>query len=410
MASLLDNGGGGILGGSNAWQDSGPGFPTWLAQQLKALYGQFQSAPSIPTGGQDQGGGGPLTNTARPDILAPTTNMQPPPSSQPGGPAIGPPLGLGSRQPGGFDLGTIGPGLDPGAGQQLPQTSTPAQYGPPQQQPFPNPFNSGGFADRLARGLSIMDPVAGQAYYNRQLQQAQYEALMRDPKMTPGRAIGMIQNPAVLQNYYETKSLGPIKAGPVEGQLVTQGGEMTPVMPGASDANKMIEEQAAAQERGKAYGGAQAGLANQQALFDKGLQDIDGLMKDPNLRLATGAAHLMGLDKFGPGAAAAAKVHQLAGEASIAGLSYLRGIGRLNINEFNAGTQAIARLNQAQNYNDMVSALRDLRETFALARERSGVTAGVGPTPAPQSNAQPTYTRDDLLAEARRRGLSIPGQ
>lgn len=233
----------------------------------------------------------------------------------------------------------------------------------------------------------------------------------------PGYEVGDIKAPGVISGGRLQPPTGFANgASGVPGQPAQGPGSLPPM---AQTAIEMKRQEEAAKALGTAQGTAQGGLPNTQALLDKSISDVQSLINDPNLKYATGMyGELYGHIPGSPAQAPMASLKQLHGESALTGLQYLQKIGRLNINEFNAGANAIGRLNvdemgkTPQKYQDAVNALRDLKKVFETARSRSGETAGVGPTPAPvqsQPSQQPpkagSFNQDELLAEARRRSL-----
>lgn len=280
-------------------------------------------------------------------------------------------------------LGSIGSGL-----QNTQNSNTVQQALGPEAQPGMGP-------------LITSNPQAAQMAISQRLLREQLGALQQNPQLqnNPGLMYSILQDPAVRQQFYETGQVGSVELpGGTKVPVIRNQGQLSLGIPGgkslgdlATMGNDMVRQNEAAKALGTAQGTAQGGLPNTQALIDKGLEDIDALIKDPQLKNAVGLKGAI-LTQI-PGTAAqgpAARLAQLHGESSLVGLQYLQKIGRLNINEFNAGANAISRLQAHQSYGDVIEALGDLKKVFQTARSRSGETAGIGPTPAPQAQSQPS--------------------
>lgn len=339
-----------------------------------------------------------------------------PTASASAAPPLPPPINIPAA-PKPYDLGNTTTTL---SAKSLPVAPNPAVI--PQQQP-PQASSSPGIGEQIGNGISgiggalfqALMPGAANTLYQRQLMNIQLQSLMQVKGMTPAKAIAILSNPALqTQVFGNPTPAGELKAGNTSIPVVAQNGQISLATGGSNLgdimklANESARQQAAATATGTAQGNAQAILPNTLASNDIAIGNIDTLLKDPNLKYGTGLLGAAGSFIPGsPGANVKARLDQVRGEAALQGVAALKGFGRININEFNAARDAIGRLNSAQSESAMRQALTDLRGVLAAARTRAGEVAGVGPTPPPVSaaNSAPSFSQDQLLTEARRRGL-----
>lgn len=174
--------------------------------------------------------------------------------------------------------------------------------------------------------------------------------------------------------------------------------------------NRITQQKAAAEARGKQEGTNQVALPNALAQADQTIGLIDDIKTDPNLPNVIGgiAGRMPAIG--GHQADLVNKIDQLRGQAFMQAWQALKGSGaRITNTESLKATDAIGRLNRVGSVDGYMKALTDLRDLIAGVRERAGVMAGVGPTPgapqAAQGPAAPSFTQDQLRAEAIRRGL-----
>ena len=114
---------------------------------------------------------------------------------------------------------------------------------------------------------------------------------------------------------------------------------------------------------------ASAPKAVQQA--DMMLSAIDGVIADPNLPKAVGWGSYVPFDIPGFNAETRGRLNQLEGQAFLQAFESLKGGGAITEVEGQKATQAIARLNRAQNAEEFTGALTELRDVVLTARDRS---------------------------------------
>src|SRR6185437_15999351 len=89
--------------------------------------------------------------------------------------------------------------------------------------------------NRLATGLSAMNPQAGNALFQRQLLNTQLQSLMKVPGMTPAKAIAIVSNPELQKQVFGNPTpLGELKAGNVSIPVTAQNGTASLATGGAS--------------------------------------------------------------------------------------------------------------------------------------------------------------------------------
>ena len=92
---------------------------------------------------------------------------------------------------------------------------------------------------------------------------------------------------------------------------------------------------------------------------------------------------------------------QLKGKLFLEAYSSLKGGGAIANAEGERATNAMAALNTAQTSEDFVAALNDLKDVIAKGKERAAAQAGAG---GGQGGFKPRVSREDAIAELRRRG------
>jgi len=291
----------------------------------------------------------------------------------------------------------------------IPPKATPAQYAPqaaPQapQSPAQLPsFLSGGgdFLDglknRIAGGLSIMNPQAGQAYMQQQIMHAVLPQLLQQTGGDLPRALALLQNPKLQEQIYgNPTSLGEMKAGNVSVPVYAQGGKVGYAAGGGQAGlnnlvqfgNQVTQSNAAAEAAGKAQGTNAVGLPQALAQADQAISLIDNIKNDPALSKAIGpiAGRLPAMG--GEQANVVAKIDQLRGQAFLQAWQALKGAGaRITNTESMKATDAIGRLQRTQSPEGFNQALSDLRDVIVGVRTRAGVMAGGEPTPPPAPQA-----------------------
>lgn len=139
---------------------------------------------------------------------------------------------------------------------------------------------------------------------------------------------------------------------------------------------KALQEAAAAKERGKQQGGAQAALPKVIESATNLLNEIDGLEKSTALNRSVGP-----LDQYRPSVTGGAtdfdaRLAQVKGQAFLQAYTGLRGGGAITEVEGQKATDAMARLSKAQNETDFRQALRDLKDVISRGVERARAMAG----------------------------------
>ncbi len=157
---------------------------------------------------------------------------------------------------------------------------------------------------------------------------------------------------------------------------------------------------AGSKEFGKKTAGAKFDLPQAETNAARAIKIIDDAITDPALQKVTGgfAGRLPAL--FGEQARGVARIDQLKGGAFLTAYQELKGGGQITEVEGKKGEDAIARLNRAQDYDDFIAALTDLRGIIAngvaRARKQAGAPSVDGvPTPSKPEAAKPNI--DALL-------------
>ena len=168
-----------------------------------------------------------------------------------------------------------------------------------------------------------------------------------------------------------------------------------------------LKNKASAEAQGKDQGAKAAELPSALASADRTLQFIDQLQNHPGKQYAIGKLGWVPSIPGTPQADFIALNDQLKAQGLVNVVQSLRGSGmRITQGEIMEGQKAFARLSRAQTPDAYDSGLKEVKAWVSGLRERAGITAGVGPTPPPSAgSAAPSFTQDQLLAEARRRKL-----
>jgi hypothetical protein len=112
------------------------------------------------------------------------------------------------------------------------------------------------------------------------------------------------------------------------------------------------------------------------ATADRTLQSIDSILNDPALPQAVGIGGILPAIPGTNQAGVVAKIDQLKGQAFLEAFASLKGGGQITEVEGKKATDAIARLNRAQNLEDFTAALNELRDVVAAAKTRAQQQAG----------------------------------
>jgi hypothetical protein len=137
------------------------------------------------------------------------------------------------------------------------------------------------------------------------------------------------------------------------------------------------------------YVDAVANASNVVAKAENAIQNIDALIADPRLKNATGWGSYIPVDIPGVNAEVRARMGQVQGEAFSQALQQLRGLGAVSNVEGEKASQAIARLNAAQSYEEYIAAVQDFRSVISggVDRARNMMQVRTGRAPAPPLNA-----------------------
>lgn len=179
----------------------------------------------------------------------------------------------------------------------------------------------------------------------------------------------------------------PIKLSPSKG-VKQVGDEIVDQATGRTVRNvaPQIAGKETAEEVGKTQGKAIGDLPRIIDNADRALKTLDQIRKHPGREYATGAWSAIPLDKI-PGTAARGFVNlveQAKGQTFLEAFNSLRGGGAITEAEGTKGTQAIARLDRAQNKEDYDTALNDLDDVIRAGLTRARQMAGGNfRTPAP---------------------------
>lgn len=138
-------------------------------------------------------------------------------------------------------------------------------------------------------------------------------------------------------------------------------------------------------EVGKAQGQATASFPQVEAASNQMLSTIDSILQDPYLPSVTGPIQGRLPNLTGNSQRVQSKIDQLKGQAFLQAYNTLRGGGQITEVEGQKATEAMVRLNQAQNDEDFKSALSELRNIVQTAQERARIRAAGGQQQAPAS-------------------------
>lgn len=158
--------------------------------------------------------------------------------------------------------------------------------------------------------------------------------------------------------------------------------------------------QAVGERAGTEIAGAPQEARNARTL----LGQIDAVLSDRNLGIATGlpgmvTTRIPGTPTFDLGQ----RIEQLRGQAFLQAFESLKGGGAITETEGQKATQAIARLNSSQSTEGFVTALRELREVVEGARQRaeSRVPTNRATTPAQRPASPQTQQQGNPIDAAR---------
>jgi hypothetical protein len=158
--------------------------------------------------------------------------------------------------------------------------------------------------------------------------------------------------------------------------------------------------QAVGERAGTEIAGAPQEARNARTL----LGQIDAVLSDRNLGIATGlpgmvTTRIPGTPTFDLGQ----RIEQLRGQAFLQAFESLKGGGAITETEGQKATQAIARLNSSQSTEGFVTALRELREVVEGARQRaeSRVPTNRAATPAQRPASPRTQQQGNPIDAAR---------
>lgn len=415
------------------------GASGWLGPYLNAGNGSFASTPQENAMRLDMllagmGGGVPPGSMAAPaspfENAVPYSPQKMPatlgdtmPQGAPTAPPMAPPTNIGSMPVASVPDSVLPPQARPA--QFAPQGAPQAPQASPQMQQgaqLPSFLGGGGdFLDglknRIASGLSIMNPQAGQAYMQQQIIRAALPRLLQQTGGDLPKAMAMLQNQKLQEQIYgNPTSLGEMKAGNVSVPVYAQGGKVGYAAGGQGGLGNLIQMgneaargNAAAEAAGKVQGTNAANLPQTTGTMDLALKNIDEVLKDPALPNVVGTIAGRVPAIGGHQADLVNKISQLQSQTMLQGFQQLRGAGRITQAEMFKAGEALARLNRVGSVDGFRGALQDLRDVVTAARTRAGVMAGGEPTPPPQQQAAapstPSFSQDQLRAEAIRRGL-----
>lgn len=150
--------------------------------------------------------------------------------------------------------------------------------------------------------------------------------------------------------------------------------------------------------QGKAAGEAKSALPSIEQNANNMLGAIDSLDNDPYLESMLGAVNSRMPNVTGNSARVQSKMDQITGQTFLQAFNSLRGGGAITDVEGAKATQALARLNTAQNPKDYRDALNELRTIVTSGVTRAREKAGMVGTPsaAPATNSGGSSV-DDLL-------------
>jgi hypothetical protein len=140
---------------------------------------------------------------------------------------------------------------------------------------------------------------------------------------------------------------------------------------------------------GQAQGEAIAGASSAVAQADQVLAQIEAIRDDPELPRVTGMIQGR-LPAFSQaGTDLNVKIEQLRGQAFLQAFDMLRGAGSITVQEGQAATAAMARLDQAQSTEAYQAALQELYDILKVGRDRAARNL---PAPAEQTTPEQPRT------------------
>jgi hypothetical protein len=241
----------------------------------------------------------------------------------------------------------------------------------------------GNLAGGLATG--VRQDAVGRAQNNQSMAaRAIYGALVskgHSPQEAAGIAMAAATNPEVAKAVLPD-ALGTPKN--MEELFVRQASRGRGGASGAMGAyGDFISAKKAAETKGEAEGKNAATLPADLMRADQTLQSIDELLSHKGFESLYGftglvAPHIPGSDAAG----AKARLDQIKGQAFLDAFAMLKGGGQVTEVEGAKATAAKARLDTAQNATEARQALNDFKDAVRSGREKLGVMAGKGPTPA----------------------------
>lgn len=150
-----------------------------------------------------------------------------------------------------------------------------------------------------------------------------------------------------------------------------------------------VAGKASAAEVGKAAGTESAGAESAYRTATQTLQNIDGVLNHPGIRMGTGMSSVLNAIPGTDGYDFALRVEQLKGQAFLQAFNTLKGGGAITEAEGAKATAAIARLNTRLGTADFKTAVQELRDIVAAAQERAKAKM---PAPAAAPGAAPNRT------------------
>lgn len=125
------------------------------------------------------------------------------------------------------------------------------------------------------------------------------------------------------------------------------------------------------EEVGKQQGTEIAGAESAYRTATQTLQNIDGVLKHPGIRMGTGMSSVLNAIPGSDGYDFSLRVDQLKGQAFLQAFESLKGGGQITEAEGRKATEAIARLNTRLSTADFKVAVQELRDIVARAQERA---------------------------------------
>jgi hypothetical protein len=221
---------------------------------------------------------------------------------------------------------------------------------------------------------------------------------------------------------YPRTQPGPMQASPL-GNVPRAPIQSSPLAPPAGASGPMSlpggttvlspgmtpRQMAAERTAGEAQGAASAGLDSTKTTLDYMRNTIKEIREHPGLRYAVGPA--VGAAPWLPGQGGdfIAALGGLQGQAFVQALNNLKGRRGVEPEKLQA---SIADLSRKQSPEQFTKQLDALDQLVSVQRENAIKAAGENPAdhaastlPQGRQSAAPTYSREQLIAEAKRRGL-----